>query len=243
MLKFINPLRLLLHSVHSTMDPMKEDDSVFTDWGRGLCEILENLEKRLTGEDNRVSRPKIQIIPKYMAEKVEFQRYYKPQFISLTVFHTGETEREWYKGAWASMYVRETNLKVEDVYREMYDWNIREGAVLKPMWTKLYDVDPFDEQVDIGLKKRYGPIVDGCCVLQLLQKSESSVDPEQELKISLDKLGWERPLTPFFARHGPSSPCLQPLLALFLHLSRHGLLSTLKLHKSKHVLFCVLDDE
>ncbi|XLT12098.1 hypothetical protein HN51_057788 [Arachis hypogaea] len=31
-------------------------------------------------------------------------------------------------------------------------------------------------------------IVEACCVFHLLEKSESSVDPEQELKISIDKL-------------------------------------------------------
>ncbi|QHN75646.1 UPF0481 protein [Arachis hypogaea] len=140
-----------------------------------LRERLEESEKQLTGEGNKVSRPKIQRIPAYMAEKLEFQRYYRTQIISFDPF---QQSQGWlYKEAWAAMYLKHTNLKFDDLFRELTGEG---GWSLKPMWDKLYD--------DHGHLYKDNVIVDGCCVLELLEKSDLSVDPEQELKISMDKL-------------------------------------------------------
>ncbi|XP_057732942.1 uncharacterized protein LOC130948253 [Arachis stenosperma] len=135
-----------------------------------LWERLEKSEKQLT-EGNKVSRPKIQRIPAYMAEKPEFQRYYRPQVISLGEFHRNKEtgQGELYKEAWAAMYIKHTNLKAVDLFEQLW----RD----KPKLYKLYDTD--SDKVD---SKSF--IVDGCCVLELLEKS----DREQELKISMDKL-------------------------------------------------------
>ncbi|XLU29156.1 hypothetical protein S245_065222 [Arachis hypogaea] len=139
-----------------------------------LFKTLEESEKQLSGEGNRVSRPKIQ--REFMGGKVEFERYYWPQIIS---FHPSDRQSKgWrYKEAWAAMYLKDTNLKVEDLFRELWEENTWS---LKPMWLKLYD----------NPRGLYASslIVDGCCVLELLEKSDLWVDPEQELKISMDKL-------------------------------------------------------
>ncbi|QHN75641.1 UPF0481 protein [Arachis hypogaea] len=158
---------------------MEADDSVFTEWASDLCERIEESEKQLTRAGNRVSRPKIQRVPKYMAEKPEFDRYYKPQMFSLGVFNPKTTQGEQYKEAWAAMYLKDTNLNVKDLFREICDDNRMKRWLLKPMWQKLYDAPTiYADHI----------IVEACCVLHLLEKSESSVDPEQELKISIDKL-------------------------------------------------------
>ncbi|XP_057732941.1 uncharacterized protein LOC130948250 [Arachis stenosperma] len=160
------------------MESTEETQSIYTEWANDLHERLEKWEKQLTGEGNKVSRPKIQRIPAYMAEKHEFQRYYRPQIISLGEFHIDETpgQGQLYRHAWAAMYIKHTNLKLEDLFRELSG---EDRLFLKPMWQKLYDRK---------ILSPHATIVDGCCVLELLEKSDLSVDPEQELKISMDKL-------------------------------------------------------
>ncbi|MED6160061.1 hypothetical protein PIB30_047923 [Stylosanthes scabra] len=166
------------------MEFTEAEQSLFTNWANDLFEELEKLDKLFTREGNRVSRPKIQQIPNYMAEKLEFQRYYKPQIISLGCFHPRMSQGELYKKAWAAMYLKDTNLKLEDIYediyKEIYYRDMNGNAILKPTWSNLYPLNiPFDAR---------DPIVDGCSVLQLLRKSDYLVDPEKELKISIDKL-------------------------------------------------------
>ncbi|XLU29161.1 hypothetical protein S245_065227 [Arachis hypogaea] len=157
------------------MESTEDKQSLYTEWANDRYEELEECEKQLTGEGNKVSRPKIQGIPAYMAEKVEFHRYYRPQIISLGEFHRTE-QGELYKNAWAAMYLKRTNLKLEDICRELH---VEDTWSPKPMWEKLYDRHRLHAA---------SLIVDGCCVLELLEKSDLSVDPEQELKISMDKL-------------------------------------------------------
>ncbi|MED6184396.1 hypothetical protein PIB30_047085 [Stylosanthes scabra] len=162
------------------MESIEPEKYVISERASYLCEILEVSEKELITQGNRVSRPKIQRIPEYMAEKVEFQRYYKPQIISLGLFHRRTRQGYLYKKAWAAMYLKDTNQKVEDLYTEIFYHDEEINLLkLKPVWRNLEDY--FVDKNDI--------IVDGCCVLQLLKKSDSSVDDlEQELKISIDKL-------------------------------------------------------
>ncbi|MED6131414.1 hypothetical protein PIB30_009635 [Stylosanthes scabra] len=164
------------------MEFIVAEKSVFTEWASYLCERLEESEKELTIEGDRVSRPKIQDIPRYMAEKVEFQRYYKPQIISLNELHVTTPQGKLYKEAWAAMYLKGTNQKVEDLYMAICDENASDGMDIKPMWRNLHS-EVFRRYLNAD-----NLIMDGCCVLQLLKKSDSSVDPEQELKISIDKL-------------------------------------------------------
>ncbi|MED6199697.1 hypothetical protein PIB30_078414 [Stylosanthes scabra] len=83
------------------------------------------------------------------------------------------------------MYLRDANLKLEDFCKEMFveiHVSIADQLVLKPVWYKLYN------DVSFTSVDGFGVIVDGCCILQLLEKSDFSVDPERELKISIDKL-------------------------------------------------------
>ncbi|MED6177267.1 hypothetical protein PIB30_096554 [Stylosanthes scabra] len=158
------------------------EKSVFAEWASHLCKRLEKSEKELTKEGNRISRPKIQDIPRYMAEKVEFQRYYKPQIISLNKLHARTPQGELYKEAWAAMYLKDTNLKLKDLYMEICYENASYPMDIKPMWRNLHS-EVFRRHLNAD-----SLIMDGCCVLQLLQKSNNSVDPEQGLKISIDKI-------------------------------------------------------
>ncbi|XLS55417.1 hypothetical protein HN51_005172 [Arachis hypogaea] len=98
---------------------------------------------------------------------------------SLGVFNPKTTQGEQYKEAWAAMYLKDTNLNVKDLFRKICDDNRMKRWLLKSMWQNLYDASTvYADHI----------IVEACCVLHLLEKSESSVDPEQELKISIDKL-------------------------------------------------------
>ncbi|MED6177945.1 hypothetical protein PIB30_102928, partial [Stylosanthes scabra] len=65
---------------------------------------------------------------------------------------------------------------------EICDENPSYRDDIKPMLSNLFQ-EGFPRYLYADLL-----IIDGCCVLQLLKKLDNLVNPEQELKISIDKL-------------------------------------------------------
>ncbi|MED6131413.1 hypothetical protein PIB30_009634 [Stylosanthes scabra] len=172
-----------------------EEEHAIPSWLEENWERLEEVGKKLTGgEVNKGSRPKIQKIPLYMAERVEFRRYYEPQLISFGLYHLSKQQLlqgKRYKDLWTAMYLQNTNQKVRDLHLRIrrHDW--------RPFYQYVELSRDSDTRETISVygnprsKDDYVAgvlMLDGCCVLQLLEKSDCSVDPEQELMISIDKL-------------------------------------------------------
>ena len=150
-------------------------DSHVPNWLRFELDQLEEMGK--IGEVNQVSRPKIQKVPEYMGARVEFKRYYLPQLISVGPIHYEKPYVDLgkrYKYMWTAMYLKHTNQTVYDLYqrissheKELY------GQFTRDCW---------------GEHLSWLLVLDGCTILQVLEKSDQSVHPEQELKVSFDKL-------------------------------------------------------
>ncbi|KAL1292759.1 hypothetical protein HN51_053319 [Arachis hypogaea] len=172
-----------------------EEEHVVPPWLEQNWERLEEVRKKLTGGAvNKGSRPKIQKIPLYMAERMEFRRYYEPQLISFGLYHLSKQQLlqgKPYKDLWTAMYLQHTNQRVRDLH----------FRILRHDWRPLYQYVELSRDSDTRETiSVYGNprskddfvagvlVLDGCSVLELLEKSDCSVDSEQELKISIDKL-------------------------------------------------------
>ncbi|XP_015950825.2 UPF0481 protein At3g47200-like [Arachis duranensis] len=163
-------------------------------WLRQKWELLEETEKRLTRGVNIISWPKLQRIPHYMTERVEFRRYYEPQILSLGPFHLAKRELLQgtpYKVAWTAMYVKHTNQPVKDLFQRIHNHDLN----LLKRSSEIYK-----DQAEYETARVYGElenlkdflawllVLDGCSLLQLMEKSENLENIEQELWISIDKL-------------------------------------------------------
>ncbi|XLT07528.1 hypothetical protein HN51_053321 [Arachis hypogaea] len=174
--------------MHTSCGLSREGAGTSCRWLEEQCERLEESWKQLTEKASNASRPKIQRIPQYMAERDEFKRYYEPEIISIGPIHHLRKQQllqgERYKEAWAAMYLKETNQSAKALY-----WRIRE--CIPELLNQLAEfLDIVKEDIPGARELTYLAwmlVVDGCSVLHLLDNTDPYLSDEK-LKISMGKL-------------------------------------------------------
>ncbi|XLQ98621.1 hypothetical protein S83_064820 [Arachis hypogaea] len=167
----------------------EEEEYALPYWIEMQWKRAEESRAKLVGDVTNISNSRIRRTPEYMAERAEFRRYYLPQLIAIGPVHLARRQHlqgEPFKEAWTTMYLTDTNQSVKDLYSTI----IRESELLKEIsqlheeetWQYCTHVEDTNEFITWLL------IVDGCSILHLLEKSGNSVDPQRELKASVDKL-------------------------------------------------------
>ncbi|XP_057736391.1 uncharacterized protein LOC130951704 [Arachis stenosperma] len=163
-------------------------------WIKERWQKAEESRAKLVGDASNVSNSRILRTPEYLAERVEFRRYYFPQLIAIGPVHLdrriNHLQGEPFKEAWTIMYLTDTNQSVNGLYNTI----ILESEMLEEI-RQLHG-----EEIWQSLSCVYGDVghpyefitwllvVDGCSILHLLEKSGDSVDPQRDLNISVDKL-------------------------------------------------------
>ncbi|MED6187844.1 hypothetical protein PIB30_080351 [Stylosanthes scabra] len=173
--------------MHTSSGLSREGAGTSCRWLEERCERLEESWKQLTEKASNASRPKIQRIPLYMAERDEFKRYYKPEIISVGPIHHLQKQQllqgERYKEAWAAMYIKETNQTAKALY-----WTIRE-RIPEVLHQLAEFLEPVEEVIpgERGEYLAWMLVVDGCSVLHLLDNTDPYFSDEK-LNISMGKL-------------------------------------------------------
>ncbi|MED6171599.1 hypothetical protein PIB30_042198 [Stylosanthes scabra] len=174
--------------------------------------LKHRMKQHSTGNVNKISnsRPKIQMIPEHMGERVDFRQYYEPQIISIGPFHLDKEDLlqgKIYKDIWAAMYLEHTNsLELSLLLDRISDSNLEEflrmfevplgNGGVRRAYVYHDDIDQDVQHYNVSYYDlntvRFAilaSVLDGCCVLELLEKSDKSVaDLEKELEISIEKL-------------------------------------------------------
>ncbi|KAI4346911.1 hypothetical protein L6164_007774 [Bauhinia variegata] len=145
--------------------------------------VLE--ETRLNMEESYLatSMSKIQKVQSYMREREKYEKYYSPKLISFGPIHHGDPKLkrgEKLKLMWASMYV-EANQQTPQVLHKRIADNIAELRGLYS-WHEIGLADDHYSDEDLG----WMLFVDGCSVLQILEKANLS-KPE-DLRVKVDVL-------------------------------------------------------
>ncbi|XP_052197366.1 UPF0481 protein At3g47200-like [Diospyros lotus] len=175
------------------------------DWFKHRYDVFEESKQRLV-KDDKVSRPKIQRLPGYMGGRAEFKTFYLPKLIEIgPILHLqsnaglGDAQ----KLMWTSMFLEDTKKDARDLCKKMFDhleelmplfspgcWRYRQEeltTLLSPFGIAKDDIDLANG--DFKDIKSWILFVDGCSVLQVLEKSNhSDSDPEQVLRVSVDQL-------------------------------------------------------
>ncbi|XP_052195447.1 UPF0481 protein At3g47200-like isoform X1 [Diospyros lotus] len=174
-------------------------------WFKHKYEVFQESKQRLV-KDDKVSRPKIQRLPGYMGGRAEFKTYYLPKLIEIgPILHlqTNAGLGDAQKLMWTSMFLEDTNQNALDLCKKMFDhleelmslfspgcWRYRQEeliTLLSPFGIATDDIDLANG--DFKDIKSWILFVDGCSVLQVLDKSnDSDSDPEQVLRVSVDQL-------------------------------------------------------
>ncbi|KAK7287149.1 hypothetical protein RIF29_00225 [Crotalaria pallida] len=151
-------------------------------------ELEQSLEKHLkeleqqhnSNQEVKKNRPKIQRVPPYL-EGMGFEKYFTPKLISFGLFHHRHSYTmvgERYKFMWTAMYLKDTNQS----HRNLYD-------KINSHYPELKDSFRIDDNTSYHRLNIVSIcMLDGCSILQVLDKSDNSADPEQELKVSVDQL-------------------------------------------------------
>ncbi|CAJ1943348.1 unnamed protein product [Sphenostylis stenocarpa] len=134
------------------------------------------------------SKPKIQRVPDYTGGRLEFQKLYLPNIISIGAIHFlkpyvkgGES----HKVLWTATYLKNTCQTYNDLLQKT-------GNSFHKKFAGLFAEDcwKYDETRDLRRSVRVEEmlVVDGCSVLHVLDKSVDSDYPEKELKVSAGQL-------------------------------------------------------
>ncbi|XP_027337438.1 UPF0481 protein At3g47200-like [Abrus precatorius] len=149
------------------------------------------IHEEIRTKGNEVSRPKIQRVPDYMGGREEFKRFYLPNLISIGPIHFFKPyvkQGYRYKKLWTAMYIRDTNQTYDDLIKRIYfsDYIHERNSYAPGSWPE----DPPQEHDFTSSWWWQGLVLmeDGCSVLQVLDKSVDSDNPEKELGVSTDKL-------------------------------------------------------
>ncbi|XP_027337436.1 UPF0481 protein At3g47200-like [Abrus precatorius] len=169
-------------------------NNVVYTWQKHRKRIEEELRihEEIRTKDNEVSRPKIQRVPDYMGGREEFRRFYLPNLISIGPIHCFKPYVEQgyrYKKLWTAMYIRDTNQTFDDLIKRIY-FSLRDIHERNSYAPGSWPEDPPQEHDFTSTWWWQGLVLmeDGCSVLQVLDKSVDSDNPEKELMISTDKL-------------------------------------------------------
>ncbi|RDX76995.1 UPF0481 protein, partial [Mucuna pruriens] len=126
------------------------------------------------------SVPKIQKVAHYLKDRKHFAKHYLPRLVSIGPIHHDKRELklgEQYKLRWAKMYLERTNQDAETLYRKIAS-NIQQ---LKQLFAEGVIGDSLDDE-----KLSWMLLVDGCSLLQILEKGK--LDDPENLEAKVDQL-------------------------------------------------------
>ncbi|KAI4346910.1 hypothetical protein L6164_007773 [Bauhinia variegata] len=141
-----------------------------------LEETKRNMVRRY-----KTSRSKIQTVPSYMREQEKYEKYYSPKLISFGPIHHGDPKLkrgEQYKLMWASMYADASSQTPQDLHKRIAD-NISEVRELFS-WDELRHAQDYSNE-DLA----WMLFVDGCSVLQILDKANFSKPEDLIVKVDM----------------------------------------------------------
>jgi len=147
------------------------------------------VELQNSKETTESSRPKIQRVAYYRRNISNFEKHYKPKFVSIGPIHHDKTDLklgEKYKLMWASKYIEKTELKPEELHKKITD-KIDElkgrfsDDVLTSTGKSLEGYGSLDEKLSWIL------FVDGCCLLHILEEADLDF-PKFMMNIKVDQM-------------------------------------------------------
>ncbi|XP_020238025.1 UPF0481 protein At3g47200 [Cajanus cajan] len=143
-----------------------------------LSQKFSQLEKAKGTAQNSVQ--KIQRVAHYLRDRKHFAKHYSPRLVSIGPIHHGEKNLqlgEKYKLMWAARYLERTKQDAQALYQKIAS-NIKE---LKELFAEdLIEAFPDDEKLSWML------LVDGCALLQILEKAK--IHYPEEMKVKVDQL-------------------------------------------------------
>ena len=146
---------------------------------------FEQLEKAKQIAQNSV--PKIQRVPHHLRDRENFAKHYLPRLVSIGPIHHGAEKLqlgEKYKLMWAAMYLERTKQDAQTLYQKIAS-NIEQ---LKDLFAEDVIRDfPDDEK----LSWSWMLFVDGCSLLQILEKGELQDPKEMNVKVDQLVLVWQ----------------------------------------------------
>ncbi|XP_027337437.1 UPF0481 protein At3g47200-like [Abrus precatorius] len=134
------------------------------------------------------SKPMIQRVPGNLRGRVELEKFYLPNLISIGPIHFLKPyvkRGELYKVVWTAMYLNNTNQTYDylcEIIRNSFHEHLA-GLFTEECWK--YD-DAHDLRRSLHVEEML--VVDGCSVLHVLDKSVDSDYPDKELKVNVDQL-------------------------------------------------------
>ncbi|KAK7380995.1 hypothetical protein VNO78_33516 [Psophocarpus tetragonolobus] len=148
---------------------------------------IKHLSPKFTELENakqiakKYSVPKIQRVSHHLRDRKHFAKHYSPRLVSIGPIHHGAENLklgEKYKLMWAAMYLESTNQDAKTLYQKVAS-NIKK---LK----ELFADDVIQDFLDDEEKLSWMLFVDGCSLLQILEKGKFH-DPK-EMKVKVDQL-------------------------------------------------------
>ncbi|CAJ1947614.1 unnamed protein product [Sphenostylis stenocarpa] len=123
--------------------------------------------------------PKIQKVPHYLRGREHFAKHYSPKLVAIGPIHRNDSNLELgqkYKLIWAAMYLERTNQDAKNLFQKILS-NI---GRLK----ELFADDVIEKLTDEELS--WMLFVDGCSLLQILDKGKPHAS--QEINVKIDQL-------------------------------------------------------
>ncbi|TKY55455.1 UPF0481 protein [Spatholobus suberectus] len=137
---------------------------------------------------DEASKPKIQRVPDYMVGRLEFEKLFLPNLISIGPIHFLKPyvePGELFKVVWTAAYLKDTDQTYDDLLEKIRSSFHEQlaGLFAEECWK-------YDKARDLrrSLRVEEMLVVDGCSVLHVLDKSVDSDCPEKELKVSVGHL-------------------------------------------------------
>ncbi|KAK7330769.1 hypothetical protein VNO77_24968 [Canavalia gladiata] len=171
--------------------------------GTMIAEELRSSQKDFRMRGNEVWRPKIQKVPDYMGGRQEFKTSYTPTLISIGPLHWYKLymgQGSEYKRRWTAMYLQDTNQTYDCLFERLYS-SFEDSENILWCSYNCVGIEGEDNYQDENIKhsnddngtkdwmETYFMLMeDGCSILQVLDRSLGSKNPEKELMVSTDKL-------------------------------------------------------
>jgi len=145
---------------------------------------FSELEKAKERPQNTV--PKIQKVAHYLRDRKHSKKHYSPRLVSIGPIHHGEPNLELgekYKLMWAAKYLERTNQDAETLYRKFAS-HVKQ---FKQRYAEdvIRDFRGDDENLSWVL------FVDGCSLLQILDKGNLSHPEDLNVKVDQLVLVWQ----------------------------------------------------
>ncbi|XP_061337048.1 uncharacterized protein LOC133284086 [Gastrolobium bilobum] len=152
-------------------------------WIREIDSRLGNDPEPVVDE---VSKPRLQRVPAYVGARVELKEFYVPKLISFGPIHMLKPyvqQGRLYKLRWTEMYLQQTNQTFDNLIHRLSENYQDIKKFTGEHWNSLYR-NAWGRE--FAFEKAL--VVDGCSVLQLLDKSAGSRHPEEQLMLNSNQL-------------------------------------------------------